>query len=408
LKFKNLKEGQYTLQISYVGFASIKQTVNLISNQNLLVSMEPVHIMQDEVLVTGIKASNETPGTRSIISKKELEQNNTGKDFPFLLEMAPSLVATSDAGAGVGYTSMRIRGSDITRINVTLNGIPINDPESQGVWWVDLPDLASALDGVEIQRGIGTSTNGSGAFGASINMQTDKLREKPYTLVHTSYGSFSTLKFSTQFGTGLIKEHWTLDGKISKIISDGYIDRAFTNMNSLYLSGGYYGKKSILRLLAIIGKEKTYQSWYGVPQDSLLTHRTYNHYTYDNQTDNYWQDNYQAIYSFQITSSLQLNSALHYTWGRGYYEEMKTDQKFKDYSMPDAIVNQDTLTLTDLVRQKWLDNDFYGARLSFNYDDNKHIHVDLGSSYNYYYGSHYGKVVWDKICTFQHLSRPIL
>jgi len=170
--------------------------------------------------------------------------------------MAPSLVATSDAGAGVGYTSMRIRGSDITRINVTLNGIPINDPESQGVWWVDLPDLASALDGVEIQRGIGTSTNGSGAFGASINMQTDKLREKPYTLVHTSYGSFSTLKFSTQFGTGLIKEHWTLDGKISKIISDGYIDRAFTNMNSLYLSGGYYGKKSILRLLAIIGKEK--------------------------------------------------------------------------------------------------------------------------------------------------------
>jgi len=395
-KFSKLSSGNYTVQVSYIGYETSKQSVKLISNQKILIRMPTVHIMQDEVIVVGVKAGNETPGSRTNISKEELEENNTGKDLPFLLELTPSLVATSDAGAGVGYTSMRIRGSDISRINVTLNGIPLNDPESQGVWWVDLPDLASSLDQVEIQRGIGTSSNGSGAFGASINMQTDKLRPDPYTYVHTSYGSFSTLKSSTQFGTGLIKEHWTLDAKLSKILSDGYIDRAFSNMNSLYLSGGYYGKKSILRLLAIIGKEHTYQSWYGVPQDSLLTNRTYNYYTYDNQTDNYWQDNYQALYSVQLTPSLLVNTALHYTWGRGYYEEMKKNQSYADYQMPDVIVNQDTLTRTDLIRQKWLDNDFYGGNMSISYEAGRHFHFDLGSSYSYYNGSHYGKVIWAK------------
>jgi len=403
---RNLPEGTYHLTISYIGFKTLQKEVVLSKDVNIVVSMEPDVVMQDEILVTATKAGKNTPTSYTDISREQIEKQNTGKDLPYLLELTPSLVTTSDAGTGIGYTSMRIRGSDVTRINVTINGIPLNDPESQGVWWVDLPDLASSLEDIQIQRGVGTSTNGAASFGASINLQTDRLHKNSYARVSTNFGSFNTLRFSTNFGTGLVDGHWTLDGRISKILSDGYIDRSFAHLQSLYLSGGYYGKRSILRLIVMMGKERTYQAWWGVPEDSLATNRTYNYYTYENQTDNYWQDHYQAHYSLQLSRRWNLNAAWHYTWGRGYYEEFKTGQSYADYSLHNVIIGQDTFTTTDLIRQKWLDNDFIGTTYSLQYDSHKKLQVILGGAYNSYNGAHYGKVIWAKYSDLSSFPEP--
>jgi iron complex outermembrane receptor protein len=247
----------------------------------------------DEVSVNALRANDKTPMAFTNISKSEIKKSNLGQDLTYLISLTPSVVTTSDAGAGIGYTGLRIRGTDPSRINVTINGIPVNDSESQGVWWVNMPDFASSLDNIQIQRGVGTSTNGAAAFGASINLKTLALNKKAYTITNNSVGSFNTLKNNIEFGSGMLNNKFTFDGRLSRISSDGYIDRATSDLKSLYLQGAYFGKKSVLKAIVFSGQERTYQAWNGVPKRYLDTNRTFNSYTYENEVDNYNQTNYQ-------------------------------------------------------------------------------------------------------------------
>ena len=348
-----------------------------------------------EVHINALRATPQTPMSYNNIGAQQLDDQNLGQDIPYMLSLTPSVVTTSDAGAGIGYTSFRVRGSDPTRINVTIDGIPLNDPESQGVWWVNMPDFTSSVEDIQIQRGVGTSTNGAGAFGASINLKTQSMRSKPYATTSNTIGSYNTFKNNVEFGTGLLSDKFTLDGRLSRISSDGYIDRATSDLKSLYLSGAYYGTDEVLKLSVISGKEKTYQAWNGVPlsyldDDSL---RTFNSYTYENETDNYWQDHYMLHYNKQLANSGMFNLGLHFTHGEGYYEQYKNGQDFTDYGLNNVIVGNDTLTQTDLIRRKWLDNDFYGAVFSFNNSLNK-LDYTLGGGWNTYDGRHYGVVRW--------------
>ena len=251
----------------------------------------------DEVSVNALRANEKTPMAFTNISKSEIKKSNLGQDLTYLISLTPSVVTTSDAGAGIGYTGLRVRGTDPSRINVTINGIPINDSESQGVWWVNMPDFASSLDNIQIQRGVGTSTNGAAAFGASINLKTMGLNQKAYTITNNSVGSFNTLKNNIEFGSGLLNNKFTFDGRLSKISSDGYIDRASSDLKSLYLQGAYFGKKSVLKAIVFSGQERTYQAWNGVPLIYLDSNRTFNSYTYENEVDNYAQTHYQLHYS---------------------------------------------------------------------------------------------------------------
>ncbi|MCK4406742.1 MAG: TonB-dependent receptor [Bacteroidales bacterium] len=390
---KKLKKGNYSIKVSFIGYKTFIKKIKLEKNSELNFEMLSSPVLEDEVIITATRAPEKSPTTYKNVSKNEIRDVNLGQDLPFLIETTPSTVVTSDAGAGIGYTSIRIRGTDMTRINVTINGIPLNDPESHGVFWVDMPDFASSVDNIQIQRGVGTSTNGAAAFGASINIQTLKLNPEPYAEINSSTGSFNTFKNNLTFGTGLIKGKFSFDGRISKITSDGYIDRAFSDLKSFFVSGAYYGEKSILKLNIFSGKEKTYQAWMGVPKDSLKTNRTYNPYTYDNETDNYQQDHYQLIYSKEINKNLLLNAALHYTHGKGYYEQYKKNRKFKDYLLDTLFIGGDTISRTNLVQQKWLDNDFYGFTYSLNYKK-KNTDFILGGSWNKYNGDHFGKVIW--------------
>ena len=348
-----------------------------------------------EVQINALRATPQTPMSYSNIGAQQLNEQNLGQDIPYMLSLTPSVVTTSDAGAGIGYTGFRVRGSDPTRINVTIDGIPLNDPESQGVWWVNMPDFTSSVEDIQIQRGVGTSTNGAGAFGASINLKTQSLRAKPYATTSNTIGSYSTLKNNVEFGSGLLADKFTLDGRLSRISSDGYIDRATSDLKSLYLSAAYYGADEALKLSVISGKEKTYQAWNGVPlsyldDDSL---RTFNSYTYENETDNYWQDHYMLHYNKQLANNGKFNLGLHFTHGEGYYEQYKNGQDFADYGLNNVIVGNDTLTETDLIRRKWLDNDFYGAVFSYNNRKDK-LNYTIGGGWNTYDGRHYGVVRW--------------
>ncbi|MBL6663807.1 MAG: TonB-dependent receptor [Flavobacteriales bacterium] len=372
------------------GFLAISLGLNAQQKDTLIVYPD-----LQEVHINALRATPQTPMSYSNIGAQQLDEQNLGQDIPYMLSLTPSVVTTSDAGAGIGYTGFRVRGSDPTRINVTIDGIPLNDPESQGVWWVNMPDFTSSVEDIQIQRGVGTSTNGAGAFGASINLKTQSLRAKPYATTSNTIGSYSTLKNNVEFGTGLLADKFTLDGRLSRISSDGYIDRATSDLKSLYLSGAYYGTDEVLKLSVISGKEKTYQAWNGVPlsyldNDSL---RTYNSYTYDNETDNYWQDHYMLHYNKQLANSGTFNLGLHFTHGEGYYEQYKNGQDFADYGLNNVIVGKDTLTETDLIRRKWLDNDFYGAVFSYNNRKDK-LDYTIGGGWNTYEGRHYGVVRW--------------
>ena len=391
--FKNLKKGAYIIKFSFIGYTDVVKKIDLTENITLNIEMEKRAVLQDEVIISATRVSENEPTTYTNVDKNRINKINFGQDIPYLLNTTPALVTSSDAGNGIGYTSLRIRGSDMTRINVTINGIPVNDAESQGLFWVDMPDLASSIDNVQIQRGIGTSTNGSAAFGASINFQTVKLNPEPYGEYDLSYGSFDTWKHSLMAGTGLLAGHWALDVRLSKLNSNGYIDRAKSDMKSLFISGGYYGEKTIIKAVIFSGKEKTYQAWMGVPKDSLNSNRTYNPYTYDNQTDNYQQDNYQLLFSQQIGKRFLVNAALHYTYGRGYYEEYEENSAFASYGLPNVITGNDTITETNLVRQKWLDNHFYGFTYSGTYDNHKNLKIVLGGSGNQYLGDHFGDII---------------
>lgn len=392
--FKNLKNGDYQLKISFVGYQSKTLNIQISGNQKLNVTLKKLNLLSDEVVVSATRASANSATTFKNLSKEDLAKNNYGQDLPYLLDQTPGVVTYSDAGAGVGYTGIRIRGSDPTRVNVTINGIPYNDTESQGTYWVDLPDFVSSVDNIQIQRGVGTSTNGAGAFGGSLNIQTTTLADSAYGELNNSAGSYGTLKNTIKLGTGLINGKWSFDGRLSRIVSDGYIDRASSNLKSYYLSGAYYGKNSLLRLNVFSGNEKTYQAWNGVPQDKLATDRTYNEFTYNNQTDNYQQDHYQLLYSKTFTPSFSFNGALHYTKGKGYYEEYKEDQAFADYNLNDVVIGSETISSTNLVRRLWLKNDFYGLTYAFDYHPDAKFDFTLGGAYNEYSGDHYGQVIW--------------
>jgi iron complex outermembrane receptor protein len=396
------------LEFSFLGYQN--QVYNLPNpiplNSEVVIKMSSIRSQLQEVVISSTRVRKDGVFAKQDISKEEISQLNLGQDLPILINQATSVVTSTDAGNGIGYTGIRVRGTDPTRINVTINGIPVNDAESQSVYWVNMPDLASTTESIQIQRGVGTSSNGQGAFGATINLQTSILDPKPSVQLHSSVGSFNTFRNTIQLGTGLIDEKWAFDARFSKISSDGYIDRATTDLQSQYLSGGYYGKNDIIKFVYFGGKEKTYQAWNGVAEENLTTNRTYN-YTgeftdasgnrqfYDNETDNYWQDNFQLHWSKYINAKFNVNTSLHYTRGKGYFEQYRENDRFSSYNLENIILTDgNSISRSDLVRRRWLDNHFGGFVFSGNYLYNAHVDFTVGGGYNIYDGDHFGQVIW--------------
>lgn len=352
------------------------------------------------VEVKTVRASATAPFAKTNINKMQIGKQNMGQDLPFILNQTPSVVVNSDAGTGIGYTGIHIRGTDATRINVTLNGVPFNDAESAGTFFVDLPDFVSSVNDIQIQRGVGTSSNGSGSFGGSIILNTNEVNRTPYLESNNSYGSFSSFKNTIKLGTGLINGHFTADLRLSRITSNGYVDRAFSNLRSFYFSTAYISDNSTLRLNIFSGTEKTYQAWYGVTDADLLTNRTINYAgtekpgaPYDNETDNYQQNHYQLFFNQKISNTLNFNIGLFYVKGKGYYEEYRAAQNYADYGMPEPVYGGTTVTTTDLVRDLWLNNDFYGDIFSLQQKTAK-TELTLGGAFTHYIGMHYGDVIW--------------
>jgi iron complex outermembrane recepter protein len=390
---KNLSPGKHELVISFVGYEKQVYPVDPVKSSSIRVRLLPSKVLADEVIIRGIRAGRKDPVTYSNLSADDLRNENQARDIPFLLLNTPSVVATSDAGTGVGYSALRIRGTDPTRINVTINGVPFNDSESHEVYWVDIPDIVSSTDNIQIQRGVGSSTQGAAAFGANINFQTMALNPLPNVAFNASAGSFNTWKTSLNAGTGLINDHFSMDVRLSKIHSDGFIDRAFTDLASAYVSGGYFSKKNIVRATFFTGKERTYQAWGGVPSEMLVTNRTFNPYTYKDEVDDYLQNNAQIHWSGQPRPDLGFTVALHYTGGSGYYEQFRDDEDLSDYLIQPVIFNGDTVSESDLVRRKWLRNDFFGGVYSLNYQ-RKSLTLTAGGGANKYAGDHFGRVIW--------------
>ena len=350
--------------------------------------------------VRAIRASERAPFAKQNLNKSDIQKNNLGPDLPFLLNQTPSVVVQSDAGNGIGYTGIRIRGTDATRINVTINGIAYNDAESMGTFLVNLPDFASSVSSIQIQRGVGSSSNGPSAFGASINLSTHELNEKAYFSTSNSAGSFGTLKNTIQFGSGLINKYFTVDARVSNIKSDGYIDRASSDLRSYYVSGAYIKGKTSLRFTTFSGKEKTYQAWYGVSASDLVNNRTFNPAgteksgePYSNQTDNYTQTHYQLFFNHQVAKNLDLQVSSYYTKGAGYYEEYKADQSLSKYNIPTITIYPPINIQSDLVRRRWLNNDFYGQNISLQYKK-KDEEISIGGGWSTYTGRHFGRVKW--------------
>lgn len=415
-----LEKGKtYQLSASFVGYETL--TKEVVANENSIINFNLVETssLLEPVNINAVRAGKNVPIAKSNLNKAEIEERNEGRDMPYVLKDLPSTVVSSDAGTGVGYTGIRIRGSDISRINVTVNGIAMNDPESHGVFWVNTPDLASSSQSIQVQRGVGTSTNGAGAFGASINIKTSALSLKPYASIDATGGSFNTLKTNIRAGSGLLNNHWSIDARLSKVNSDGFIDRATSDLKSYYLSASYYSKKTSVQLIHFGGGEQTYQAWWGVPEaklsgDSagLYNHilnngydskdsanlvnsnpRSYNYYTYDNETDNYKQDHYQLHVSHAFSDKLIANAALHYTWGRGYYEQYRKGDDLAHYGLDNVVLGGDTITSTDLIRRRWLNNNLIGTTYSLqaNLDE---LQLTFGGAYNNYVGDHYGEIIW--------------
>lgn len=419
--FSGLKAKDYVLQISFVGYETSRKTFTISDKDlDLSVSLQAGTQLNEAVIVSATRANNKSAVAYTNLSEKDIKAQNLGQDLPYLANFTPSVVVTSDAGAGVGYTGIRIRGNDIARTNITLNGIPVNEAESHVAYFVDLPDLASSVDNIQIQRGLGTSTNGAGAFGSSMNIQTTTLQRDAYAEANNTYGSFNTWKHTARFGTGLLNNRWAFDARLSKVSSDGYMDRATSNLKSFYTSGAYYGNKSLLKFVIMSGKETTYQAWNGVPEsrvkgdaaamqayidrnglsaedaDNLLhSGRTYNSFTYKNQTDNYQQDYYQLHYSKELSPDWNLNLSAHYTKGGGYYEELKPSQSFSKYGLDNVVIGDSTITSTDLIRRRWLQTDYYGLTYSSAYQRGAWNFVLGGGAYGYK-GHHFGEVVWAK------------
>ena len=387
-----------TLTTSFIGIAACAQQPVVQDSVNKL----------DEVLVQAVRVSNNMPVTFSNIGKEEIAKRNLGQDIPILLNFLPSVVTTTDAGNGIGYTGIRVRGSDASRVNVTLNGIPLNDAESQGTFWVNMGDFASSVENIQLQRGVGTSTNGAGAFGASLNLLTDAYKKESSGEISNSFGSYASRKHTVKFSTGLLNNNFELAGRVSNIASDGYIDRAASNLRSYFLQGTYVGKTTLIKAMAFGGTEKTYQAWNGIDTQTLNTNRRFNtsgvyyddegniHY-YKNETDNYQQDHYQLHWNERLSDAWSTNIAAHYTKGKGYYENYRDDTPVSDF--PGIIATKvidyygEMTPVSDLVTRKWLDNDFYGTTFSANYKEGK-LNATLGGAWNKYTGAHFGEVIW--------------
>ncbi len=363
----------------------------------------------DEILVKATRVDKNAPFTQSNLTKEEIETRNLGQDIPVLLNFLPNVVTTSDAGAGIGYTGIRVRGSDATRVNVTINGIPLNDSESHGTFWVDLPDFASSTQSIQLQRGVGASTNGAGAFGASLSLSTNGIRENPFAEFGFSGGSYNTFKANAQFGTGVLNKsgdyNFEFNGRVSTIQSDGYIDRASSDLKSIFFSASFFNENTMIKAIVFGGSEVTYQAWFGIDGETLKNNRTYNPageiYNekgeltgfYEDQVDNYKQDHYQLHINHNFDNDWVANLAFHYTYGRGYFEEYENDADFSTYGFIPIKRNGEDVNSTDLVQRKWLKNDFYGITYSLlrNYEN---LNLIFGGAFNKYDGDHFGEVIW--------------
>ena len=430
----SVPEQQKTLIVSAVGYLTQQVTVG--SKSKIIIRMsievkelEALTIFGDEFINFSTKANELTPTTYADISKEKIEERNLGLDLPILLNFTPSMVTTSDAGAGIGYTGMRIRGSDATRINVTLNGIPINDSESHGVYWVNMPDLSSSLDEIQIQRGVGTSSNGAAAFGATVNLKSSSFSKEAFTEINQTIGSFNTLKTNVKFNTGIINNNFNFEGRLSRITSDGYIDRAKSDLYSYFFTGGYYGEKTTIKTLIFGGQEEGFQAWYGTPEarltgdetklqavidnsgeyntneqiDNLLnSDRRFNYYLYENEIDHYEQDHNQIHLNHAFNNDLNLAVSGHYTHGEGYYEQYRTNDNLTDYKLDNIIVGNDTIAKTDLIRRRWLDNDFYGFTYALNYNKDNLL-MTIGGGYNTYKGKHFGEIIWSEFASTSNI-----
>jgi iron complex outermembrane receptor protein len=414
-----ISDSTYTILVEKPGFLAQSMTISATSKEELKILLFTSMKTLEDVQVSTTRLSDYSTSAILVRKINPLERKNFGQDIPVLLEATPSLVTTSDAGAGVGYTGLRIRGVDATRINVTINGIPVNDPESHAVYWVNMPDLASSIENIQIQRGVGSSTNGAASFGASLNIKTQDVSEKPFGSIDQSVGSFGTYKTTIKAGTGIINKHFSLETRMSSIQSKGYLDRASSDLKSYFLSAAYIGKKSIVKTIIFSGKEITYQAWNGTPEsrvngdtaamntyadrnglsseerENLLNSgRTYNYYSYKNEVDNYQQDNYQLHFTHTFNDKLILNLAGHYTYGRGYYEQYRKGENLVDYGLNPVMIESDTVQQTDLIRRLWLDNDFVGAVYGVTYKPTAHLDFVLGGSANTYFGRHFGEIIW--------------
>ncbi len=410
------------MNLLFINDASIKRKKKLFTPLTILISccsllsygQEPQDSLEiktqviDEVLIRSVRATNETPVTFNNVTKEELKTRNLGQEIPTLLGFLPSVVMTSDAGNGIGYSSIRVRGSDATRINITINGIPYNDSESHGTFWVNMPDLTSSVENIQVQRGVGTSTNGAGAFGASINLLTDAIQEKASAEISNSFGSYNTWRHNLKFSTGKMGEHFEFSGRLSKIKSDGYIDRAWVDMKSYFLQAAYQDENRLVKAVMFGGDQVTYQAWNGLEdEEKLKDDRTYNvsgeMYDrddnflgfYANETDNYKQDHYQLHWNEKFSYNWSANLAFHYTRGKGFYENYKNDQDLSDYGISPVVIDGELIETSNLVRQKWLDNHFYGTVFSANYHNNK-WNVILGGGINKYEGDHFGYVTYTR------------
>jgi iron complex outermembrane receptor protein len=402
--FKGLRDGIYMLRVSYLGYKTAEKEVNLKERAMLEIKLIQSSVMAGEVIVESVRAGNRSPMAYSTITSEELTKLNTAADIPFILSLTPSLVETSEAGNGTGYTSLRIRGTDASRINVTLDGVPLNDPESQAVFWVDLPDLAASVDNIQVQRGVGTSSNGAGAFGGTVSMQTRSIDYEPFARASASAGSFGTTKYSMAAGTGLLADRFAIQMRLSRLKSDGFVRRTGSDHRSLHLSGLLMAGRSRFRTNIILGEEHTGIGWWGVPLEMLETDRRYNpagEYTdengatryYENETDNYRQDHYQLIYSLKLNEDMNFSSAFHYTKGKGYYEEYREDQKLGKYGLPDFRKPDTVISVTDLIRRKWMSNDFCGMVWSLKSKKERTESI-IGGGLNYYNGDHFGRLIW--------------
>ena len=400
----DLDDGSITVKVSFIGYQTRIVDIEFSGSYELNMIMEYSYVSAGEVVVSATRAGARTPQTYSGIDNETIEKLHTGRDIPFLLGMMPSVVETSEAGNGIGYTNMRIRGTDANRINVTMDGIPLNDPESQQVFWVNLPDIASSVDNIQIQRGVGTSSNGSASFGATVSLDTKLPEMEPSVSIISSLGSFSTSKLTLAAGSGLIKEHFAMQVRVSGLTSDGYVYRTGSDHKAAMVTAIYRKNSSLLKANVIYGKEHTGIGWWGNPAEMVDIDPRYNpageyydesgdRHFYDNESDNYEQTHFQLSWNLGINDNLSLSTAAFYTIGEGYYEEYKDDDELTDYGIPNQMIGTLVVDETDLIRQKWMSNDYVGLIYSMKYSEGV-LDAAIGGTVNYFGGDHYGKIIW--------------